>query len=115
MVLMFIVVSAIAASLVLLGWLWCRSRRPQSLLVFMLPLFGIGGWGALAAAGVGAQSLANLIEVFGVAAAAIVVAYASMFAFDHSPQRRPQATVIAFIAVAMIVLGLRLLTPVLAE
>jgi ABC-type multidrug transport system permease subunit len=87
------IVSAVAALLILPGWLRARKWHPQSLWLFCLPLAGITFWMFLTLLRIGAQSLSNVIEIFSVAAAAIV----------------------AVIIVAVVTLGLRLFMPVLPE
>ena len=115
MLALFMVLVALAVLLVLPGWLWFRLKRKQSIWLLALPVFGVGLWFALVAAGVGAQSLGNAIESFGIAAVAVVMAYAKFLAFDRMSALRARGTTIAFAVVALTTIGLRLLMPLLPE
>ena len=101
--------------LILLGWLWFRRKHKQSLWLLALPVFGVGLWIALAAAGIGAQSLSNIVELFYVAAIAVVVAYVKFLAFDRMSALQTRGTAIAFAVIALTTIGLRLFMPLLPE
>jgi hypothetical protein len=88
MVALFSVLMALAILLILPGWLWFRRKRPQSAWLLALPVFGVGLWLALTLAGVGAQSLSNIVESLAIAATAVVVAYIKLLAFDPSSALR---------------------------
>ena len=115
MVALFTVLVALAFLLVLPGWLWFRLKRKQCIWLLALPVFGIGLWLALVASGVGAQSLGNTIESFGIAAVAVVVAYTKFLVFDRMSALQTRGTAIAFVVVALTTIGLRLFMPLLPE
>jgi len=115
MVAVFTILIALATLLILPGWLWFRRKIPQSVWILGLPIFGIGSWLALTMSGVGAQSLSNIVETIGIVAAAIVFAYIKFLAFDRSPALSSRGTFIAFAAVGLTALGLRLFMPELPE
>ncbi|MDO9129279.1 MAG: hypothetical protein Q7U34_05370 [Anaerolineales bacterium] len=93
------------------GWFWAKKRIPQSFWLFLLPVAGIGLWVFLTALGIGAQSLANLIEVLGVVVAAVVAAYLKFFVFDRRFGNKPLGVVVAFVIVAVVTVAFRLFTP----
>jgi hypothetical protein len=115
MVVLFGALSIVAILIILPGWLFFRRRNAQSVWLLALPIFGIGFWLALAAAGLGSQSLANIVEVFGIATFAIVAAYIKFLAFDRSAALYSRGTFIAFAAVAVVTVGIRLFMPILPE
>jgi hypothetical protein len=94
------------------GWLWARRRRPQSVWLLFLAVPGLVTWIALAWAGVGSQSLGNVVELFAVAAAAIAAGYAKFILFDRWTR---SAGVVALVAVVVLTVVLRLLMPVVPE
>jgi len=106
---------ALPVFLILPGWLWFRRKRKQSVWLLALPVFGVGLWLALALAGVGAQSLSNIIELFYIAVIAVVVAYVKFLAFDRMSALQARGTAIAFAAIALTTIGLRLFMPLLPE
>lgn len=115
MVALFAVLSTLAILLILPAWMWFRRERPQSAWLLALPVFGLGLWLALTAAGVGAQSLSNIVEALGIAVVAVAVAHAKFLVFDRSPALRSRGTVVAFAVVALVTLALRLFMPQLPE
>jgi hypothetical protein len=115
MVLLFAVLSLLAILLILPGWLWFRRKQPQSRWLLALPVFGIVLWIALTAAGIGPQSLSNIVESFVVAATAVVVSYVKFLALDRYPALYNRGTAISFAVVVLITLGLRLLMPSIPE
>jgi hypothetical protein len=115
MIVMFVVASLLATLLILPGWLWLRRTRPQTSWLLALPFVSMALWVALAALGVGAQSLSNVIELLVVAASAIVFSYFKFFVFDRSAALSGKGAVIAFLLVGLVVFGLRLFMPVLPE
>jgi hypothetical protein len=112
---LFLVLAALAILLILPGWLWFRRKRPQSAWLLALPVLGIGLWVALTLAGVGAQSLSNIVESIGIAATAVLVAYIKFLVLDRSSVLRSRGTAIAFSIVALVTVALRLFMPVLPE
>jgi len=115
MIVLFIALPVFAILLIFPGWLWFRRKHQQSIWLLVLPIFGIGLWVALIAAGVGAQSLSNLSESFVVAATAIAAAYFKLLVLDQSAALSSRGNVIAFFVVALVAVGLRLFMPALPE
>lgn len=115
MIVMFGALSLLGAALIVPGWLWAKKRTPQTLSLFLLPVAGIGLWVLLTASGVGAQSLSNLSEVFGVVAAAVVAAYLKFLVFDRRFENKPLGVVVAFVIVAVVTIAFRLFMPQLPE
>lgn len=116
MIFLFTLLVILAICPILPDWLRLRKDRLQTAwLLAALPAFGIGLWLLITAAGIGAQSLSNLIEIFIVSAAAVLVAYVKFFAFDRFSALQARGTLVAFVLVAVITVGLRLLMPVLPE
>ncbi|MDH3279559.1 MAG: hypothetical protein OEQ18_00320 [Gammaproteobacteria bacterium] len=110
-----LIVSLVAAALIVPGWLWARKRKVQSSWVFFLPVSGAGFWVLLAALRLGPQSLSNLIEIPIVAVVAVFAAYLNLFFLDKRMKRKGLGVAISFIVVAMVTLGLRLFMPLLPE
>ena len=111
----FAMVSLVAALLILPGWLLARKWHPQSLWFFGLPLVGNALWLLPTILHIGAQSLANVIEVFAVTAVAIVASYLKFFAFDRRAGTGSLGTTVAVVSVAVVALSLRLFMPGLPE
>ena len=109
------IVSVVAALLILPGWLRARKWHPQSLWLFGLPLAGIAFWMFLTFLRIGAQSLSNVIEIFAVAAAAIVASYLKFLALDRRMGLGSASAIVVLIIVAVVTLGLRMFMPVLPE
>ena len=115
MVVSLAALTILAVLVILPGWLWFRRRNIQSAWLLALPIFGIGLWLVLVAAGLGAQSLANLVEVPVIAVVAAIAAYAKFLVFDRSTVLYSRGTFIAFVVVAVATFGLRLFMPALPE
>jgi len=109
------VLSLVGAALIFPGWLWARKRKGQSFWLLVLPAAGIILWLGLSLLPIGAQSLSNLAEVFGVVVAAVIVAYLKFFILDRKFGNSPVGMVIAFIVVAIVTVAFRLFTPELPE
>lgn len=110
-----LLVSIIAALLVLPGWMLAKRYRPWSGRILALPFLGVGLWGALVMLGLGSQSLGNIVEVLIVATSTVVISYLVFFMFSHSNFSVARGTAIAYIVVAVVAVCLRLFMPVLQE
>ena len=96
------------------GWSRARRKGPSSFLVFVLPLPGIILWVVLMAAGVGAQSGGNVVEIFIIEAVSVLAAYLKFGRLD-SWVKEPRSEFIAFAIVLGTTLLLRLLMPQVPE
>jgi hypothetical protein len=115
MVALSTILVALPLLLILPGWLWFRRKCKQSVWLLALPFFGVALWSVLAAAGVGAQSLSNIVELFYIAVVAVVVAYVKFLVFDRVSVFQTRGTTIAFAVIALITVGFRLFMPLLPE
>jgi hypothetical protein len=109
------VLSLVGAVLIVPGWLWAREQIPQTFLLFLLPVAGIGLWVRLTAAGIGAQSLSNLSEVLGVVVAAVAAAYLKFLVFDRRCGNNPVGMVATCVVVTVATIAFRLFTPQMPE
>lgn len=109
------VFSFFAMLVILPGWLCARRTQFQTAWLLALPAVGIATWVGLAALNIGGQSMGNLIELFGVMAAAIVMAYVHLFGFSRVPKLRAWGSTIALAMVVLLAVGCRLLVPELPE
>ena len=112
---LFGVLLLVAGLLILPGWLWTRRRRGQSAWVFLLPVLGLIIWVLLAALGIGAQSLSNLVETAGVVAGAVAIAYLKLFLFDRKFEPEKRSMLFSILLVVLVGLAFRLFTPELPE
>ena len=110
-----ILISFLSALLILPGWILSTRRRFWSGWIFALPSAGVGFWLALAMLGLGAQGLGNVVEAFVVMASAVVVSYLMFFVFVRFHFTEARSMAIAYIAVAIIALCLRMFMPVRPE
>jgi hypothetical protein len=115
MIALLVVAILLATLLILPGWIWFSRTRPQNFSLLALPFCGMALWTALTEFGIGAQSLANLVELFWIAAAAVIVSYFKLFVLDRSPALHGKGDAIAFLLVCVVATGLRLLVPALPE
>lgn len=113
MIVMSAMLAVLGAALIAPGWFWARARAPQSLWLYVLPALGIGAWIVLAAVGVGAQSLGNLVEMPGVAVVAVVVAYGKLVLFTR--RTGAMGTIVAVGVVLLAAAAFRVLMPQLPE
>jgi hypothetical protein len=115
MLILFTMLSVIAALAIFPGWNTAKKWHKQSLWLLALPLAGNAFWLLLTVLNIGVQSLANIIEVFAVNATAIVASYLKFYVFDRRPSMGSLGMIIAVAIVAAITLGLRLFMPLLPE
>lgn len=92
----------------------CKKGRESWWLLFCV-VPGIAVWGALTAAGIGAQSLSNLAELLWLAAAAVLLSYGKVFLLDPWVASATRSTYVLMALLAAAAVGLRLLTPVFPE
>lgn len=114
MVALFFVVSLLAVLLIIPGWLWCRRKHQQTAWTLALPPIGIGLWAVLTDLGVGSQSLGNIVEVFVIAALAVLTAYVKFLLLDKVGLSR-FGVVAAYVVVGVLTVGLRLFMPSISE
>lgn len=115
MIFTFTLLLVFAVLLIFPGWLWFRSKSTQTAWLLALPVFGITFWIALVVAGIGPQSLSNLIEVLGVVVASVLMPYIKFLVIDRSPTFRSRGLIICYASVTLITLGFRLLMPLIPE
>jgi hypothetical protein len=113
MIVLFVMLAIISAALIAPGWVIARRQNPQGPAIMFLALPGIILWTVLTASGVGAQSLSNIIEIFGIVVVSVIAAYAKLFIMDRREMK--QSGIIALIIVLGITLLLRLFMPVIPE
>lgn len=107
--------SLLGAALIFPGWIWSKSNQPATLWIMALPLGGMLFWIMLTAFGVGAQSLANLVELIPIAVSAVLAAYLKIFFLDMRQFGRGRSSLMAVGVVALVAFGLRIFMPVLPE
>ncbi len=61
-----------------------RRKGPESRFLVVAPVPAVIVWVAVTAMGFGAQSLANIVEVFAIFVLGIVLAYVKVFALDRT-------------------------------
>lgn len=113
MIVLFVILAIISAALIFPGWIFARRRNPQGPAILFLALPGIILWTVLTAAGVGAQSLANIIEIFGITAVSVITAYIKLFIMDRRELKH--AGIISLLIVLGVTLLLRLFMPLIPE
>lgn len=92
-----------------------RRRGSESKWLPVAALPAVLVWSALTGAGYGAQSLANIVEVIWIAAAAVILCYVKVFVVDQRLQRPRQTTYYLMTLLALGAVLLRSLMPVLPE
>ncbi len=112
---LIVMVSIIPALLILPGWHIARRWQVQSAWLFGLPFAANALWVALTIMGVGAQSLANLIELLVIAIVAVLAPYLKFFLIDRRIKVSALGNIFVVVLVILVTLGLRLLMPVLPE
>lgn len=115
LLLLLVAMVMVPMALIYPGWCKADQRKRQGASVLFLPLAGMALWGALIVAGLGAQSLANLVEVVIVCAMAVVVAYVKFHVLDHEIKSAVKSSAVAWGLLAIAVIVLRLLMPLLPE
>jgi hypothetical protein len=113
MFVLFVMLPIISAALIAPGWMIARRQNPQGPAILFLTLPGIILWTVLTASGVGAQSLSNIIEIFGIVVVSVIVAYTKLFVMDRREIK--QSGMIAISIVLGVALLLRLFIPVIPE
>lgn len=111
----FPVLLLIAGALCFPAYLVSRGRGGESRWLLFASLPAIAVWVLLTGFGYGPQSLSNLIEVFGLLAASIVLCYLKVFLLDRQMGNPKQTT---YLLMALLVLGaflLRTFMPLLPE
>lgn len=116
MSLAFPVLILVASTLCVPAWLVARGRSRGSVRPLFLSFPAVAIWVAMEGAGLGnIASLSNLIEVFWLLGAGIVLAYAKVFALDRVVRRWRLSTYGAIVLLAVAAILLRLYMPTLPE
>ena len=115
MILMFPVSLIILGMLCMPAYLVSRKKGNESKWFLVSALPAIALWIGLTATGYGAQSLANIIEVFWVLLATIVMSYLKVFLIDPKLHRPKQTTYIMMGVLIIVVFLLRTFMPSLPE
>lgn len=115
MFVMFPALLGLAAALCLPGWSYARRRQGASSLLLFMAMPATIIWVLLSGAGIGAQSLSNLIEVLVLLSLGVAACYLQVFFLDRHLSRPPRTS--AWLAGALVLVGLplRLMMPVLPE
>lgn len=97
------------------GWVFAKKRKPQSFLIFVMPLASIIIWFLFIIIDIGKAGVGNLIEIFFFVPFSVVVAYLKFFVFDRKLQNKYFSVAFAYIVVIAVVLSLRIFMPLLPE
>nr|BAM62440.1 putative uncharacterized protein 1 [uncultured microorganism] len=115
MIVLFPVLLLMVGLLCTPAYIVSRRRADESKWFLVAALPAIVLWISLTAFGYGAQSLSNIIEIFWILAAAIVLCYSKVFIVDRKIRKPKKAT---YSMIALLALGaflLRTFMPVLPE
>jgi hypothetical protein len=115
MFLVFPALFVLAAVLCIPGWLYARRRQGASWLLLCLAVPAAVVWMLLTGAGVGAQSLSNIIEVLVLVLLSVVGCYLQIFLLDRYFPKPRRTSVWLAVLVALVGVVLRLTMPVLPE
>ena len=110
-----IVLAGIASALTYPGWRTIKDRGGKVYPFALVPVWSIGLWFGLAAAGVGPQSLSNVVELVPVSISGVLAAYVAMLGASRGEQRRSIVVPAVYAGVAALVVCLRLFMPALPE
>lgn len=115
MVVTFLSMIGISGALRIPAWRFSKRKGSQTKWLLFLSTPALLLWIVLTAAGLGAQSLANIIEVFPIAGLGVVAAYLRVFLLDGitgKPKENTRSLILALMALALV---LRLFMPTLPE
>jgi len=115
MILFFAVLLCVSSTLNVPVW-WLARRRGEA--AWWLPLLGVpavGVWIALAALGVGPQSLANVLEVIGLAGLSVLACHAQVLLLDRWLPASRRTTLVLSATLVCVAVLLRLWMPLLPE
>ena len=112
---MFPALFILAAALSLPAWWYARRHQGASWLLLTLAVPATLVWVLLTGAGVGAQSLSNLIEVLALLILSVVACYAQVFVLDRFYAKPPRTSAWLAGGLALVAVVLRLSMPVLPE
>lgn len=97
------------------GWCKADQRKKQGASILFMPLLAMALWGALLFAELSEKSLSNLVEVYGVVAMAVGIAYVKFLLLDRQFKRGGKSAAAAWALLAIAVTAFTLLMPVLPE
>ena len=115
MLTLFWFLPASSIALIIPAWLYSRSRRPTSSWLPCMAVPAIGVWVLLIYLGVGAQSLANVVELPALTALGIVVAYTQVFVLDSRLGSAPRTTWVLTASLVVVAGAMRLVMPSIPE
>ncbi|NLD37090.1 MAG: hypothetical protein GX654_09490 [Desulfatiglans sp.] len=115
MTILFPALILIVAILCAPAYLVSRRKGDESKWFLIASLPAIVLWIGLTGIGYGAQSLSNIIEIFWILLATVVVSYLKVFLIDRKTQKPRQATYIMMALLAIGAFLLRAFMPVLPE
>jgi hypothetical protein len=115
MTLLFPVLVVVAGLLCLPAYLYSRRRNAESRWLPLAPLPAVLVWLLLTAAGYGAQSLSNLVEVLWLMAAAVALVYGKVLWLDRRVGFRVANTYVLMALLVLAAVLLRSFMPVLPE
>jgi hypothetical protein len=97
-----LILTGVSCGAIYPAYLVSRSQRRESRWLLVAPVPAVVVWGAVTAAGFGAQSLANSVEVFGVFGLGIGLAYVKVLFVDkHHGDGRITTYILVFLLVVL--------------
>jgi hypothetical protein len=107
-------ISFLGILLIAPGWFWFRRNHSQTAWLLVLPIFGAGLWLTLAVLGIGPQSLSNVVEMFFIVAAAVLVTYIKFLVLDRIRVKK-YGPWLAYAAIGVVTIIIRLYMPDIPE
>jgi len=97
------------------AWLFAKNRQGATIWSLFLVVPSVVLWVLFTAFGIGAQSLANIVEVLFLAGSTIVLYYIKVFVLDKTMLAPKLNTILTATMLCIIAVALRMLMPSLPE